>query len=165
MLFVPGYDELGSSISDEIRMEISTNPCALFEFLFRSWKLPTSSTGFDTSDLALYLSRNSFRTIVAVPKRLDLRNMGSRLWTSTYRAISLEFRSEASTAAENLVFQRGFPLPEASIVVQYLLSGSIHPTANHWSLNNDDVRLSPRAEIKQTSTQIFPMSERSCEMN
>lgn len=61
-----------------------------------------------------------------------------------------------STMVENLVFQTGFE--DASILVQYLLFGSIQPTAYHWSFHSDEERLRPLAEIRQTSTLIFPIS-------
>ncbi|PON71113.1 hypothetical protein PanWU01x14_075520 [Parasponia andersonii] len=58
----------------------------------------------------------------------------------------------------NLVFQTGFTFPEASIFEQYLLFGSIQPTANHWSLHREEERRSPRADTRHTSTQSFPIT-------
>uniref|UniRef100_A0A2P2PPM2 Uncharacterized protein n=1 Tax=Rhizophora mucronata TaxID=61149 RepID=A0A2P2PPM2_RHIMU len=57
--------------------------------------------------------------------------MGSLLYTSICSVISWKLEFESSIKVANLVFHVGFSLPETSTLVQYLLLGSIHPTANH----------------------------------
>ena len=73
-----------------------------------------------------------------MPNRRNLNRLKRKTWFSTW-----DLRSQ-----------------KHQLVVQYLLLGSIQPTANHWSFHKDEVLdVSPLAEIKHISNQILVIFE------